>query len=50
VELIIFRSLSQEDLHKIVSIELEKVSKRLVEYDIELGATPAALDMLADQG
>ncbi|HUF38794.1 MAG TPA: ATP-dependent Clp protease ATP-binding subunit [Anaerolineales bacterium] len=47
---IIFRSLNRDDLHKIVSIELDKVSKRLIEYEIELTATPAALDMLADLG
>ena len=47
---IIFRSLNRDDLHKIVSIELDKVSRRLVEYEIELTATPAALDMLADLG
>jgi len=47
---IIFRSLNRDDLHKIVSIELDKVSRRLVEYEIGLTATPAALDMLADLG
>jgi ATP-dependent Clp protease ATP-binding subunit ClpC len=47
---IIFRSLNRDGLHKIVSIELEKVSKRLIEHEIDLTATPAALDMLADQG
>ncbi len=47
---IIFRSLNRDDLHKIVSIELDKVAKRLVDYEIELDATPAALDLLADQG
>jgi ATP-dependent Clp protease ATP-binding subunit ClpC len=47
---IIFRSLNRADLHKIVSIELDKVSKRLTDHEIELTATPAALDMLADQG
>ena len=47
---IIFRSLNRDDLHKIVSIELEKVSRRLIEHEIGLTATPAAIDMLANQG
>ena len=47
---IIFRSLSKEDLHQIVSLELEKVSQRLTEYQIVLDATPDALDKLSELG
>jgi ATP-dependent Clp protease ATP-binding subunit ClpC len=47
---IVFRSLSKEDIEKIVDLELEKVSQRLEEHNIELDATPAALSMLADLG
>ncbi len=47
---IIFRSLSRDDLHKIVSLELFKVARRLDEYNLTLEATPAALDLLADLG
>ncbi len=47
---IIFRSLNLEDLHKIVSLELDKVADRLEEYSIQLFPTPAAVDMLADKG
>jgi ATP-dependent Clp protease ATP-binding subunit ClpC len=47
---IIFRSLNRDDLHKIVSLELNKVARRLEEYNLTLEATPAALDLLADLG
>ncbi len=47
---VIFRALNLEDLRKIVSIELDKVALRLVEYNIKLDATLEALDLLADQG
>ena len=47
---IIFRALSKEDLHKVVTLELEKVSRRLDEYKIVLEPTPAAVDKLAELG
>jgi ATP-dependent Clp protease ATP-binding subunit ClpC len=47
---IVFRSLSKEDIKQIVELELQKVSKRLTEHAIVLSSTPAALEMLADQG
>lgn len=47
---IVFRSLSKEDIKKIVQLELEKVSQRLVEHHITLDASPAALDLLAELG
>lgn len=47
---IVFRSLSKEDIGKIVSLELEKVAGRLVEHQITLNANPEALGVLAEQG
>ncbi len=47
---IVFRSLSKEDIQQIVQLELDKVAKRLEEHEINLTATPAALEMLADLG
>jgi ATP-dependent Clp protease ATP-binding subunit ClpC len=47
---IVFRALSREDLHEIVSLELDKVADRLTEHEIELTATPDAVDLLADLG
>jgi len=47
---IVFRSLNKEDIEKIVQLELDKVALRLEEYDINLQATLAALEKLADLG
>ncbi len=47
---IVFRSLNRDDIKKIVELELNKVTSRLVEHNIVLTATPAALEMLADLG
>ncbi len=47
---IVFRSLSKDDIKKIVELELHKVSERLTEHEIVLNSTPAALDLLAEQG
>jgi len=47
---VIFRSLNKQDIQQIVSLELDKVGERLVEHNIQLSATPAALDSLAEQG
>ncbi len=47
---IVFRSLNKDDIKKIVELELNKVSQRLVEHDLHLRATPEALEMLADLG
>ena len=44
---IVFRSLNREDIRRIVGIELDKVGARLVESEIHLSATDAALDQLA---
>jgi ATP-dependent Clp protease ATP-binding subunit ClpC len=47
---IVFRSLSKEDIEQIVELELAKVGERLEEHEILLKATPEALDLLADLG
>ena len=47
---IVFRALSREDIHQIVTLELNKVGERLHDSEIKLEATPAALDRLAEQG
>jgi ATP-dependent Clp protease ATP-binding subunit ClpC len=47
---IVFRALSREDIHRIVSIELDKVAVRLQENEIKLTASPAALESLAEEG
>jgi ATP-dependent Clp protease ATP-binding subunit ClpC len=47
---VIFRSLNREDIQKIVTLELSKVSERLMEHNLTLTATEAALASLADEG
>ena len=47
---VVFRALNQEDIQKIVKIELDKVAKRLEDHAIVLHATPEALDQLATEG
>ncbi|MHB1385475.1 MAG: AAA family ATPase, partial [Bellilinea sp.] len=47
---VVFRALNREDIQQIVSLELNKVAERLVENNITLTATPAALDQLATEG
>jgi ATP-dependent Clp protease ATP-binding subunit ClpC len=47
---IVFRSLNKEDIQQIVQLELDKVARRLEEHEINLTATPAALETLADLG
>lgn len=47
---IVFRPLTRQHLHKIVDLELSKVSKRLKERDIILNVTMAAKEFLIDHG
>jgi len=47
---IVFRALNQDDIRKIVVLELDKVTERLKEHAISLHATEAALDLLAERG
>lgn len=47
---IVFRALNREHIRRIVSLEVEKVSERLVDHQLTLKPTDAALDFLAEQG
>ncbi|HSG44991.1 MAG TPA: AAA family ATPase, partial [Anaerolineales bacterium] len=47
---VIFRALNKEDIAKIVSLELDKVSLRLKDHDLVLTATEEALATLAELG
>ena len=46
----VFRALNKDDIRDIVHLELEKVNTRLEENDIQLRATDAAIEYLADEG
>ena len=48
--MIVFRSLNKEDIRKIVQLELDKVNARLVENQIHLHASEAALDLISEEG
>jgi ATP-dependent Clp protease ATP-binding subunit ClpC len=47
---IVFRSLSQDEIKQIVSLELDKVKERLIEHAITLDVTEEARTWLADKG
>jgi len=47
---VIFRSLTKDDIQQIVSLELDKVAERLKEHNLALTATEEALALLADLG
>ena len=47
---VIFRALNKEDIQKIVTLELDKVSLRLKDHDLILTATEEALSSLAELG
>jgi ATP-dependent Clp protease ATP-binding subunit ClpC len=47
---IVFRSLNKDDIRKIVTLELNKVTSRLAEHEVKLTASEAALDLLAERG
>ncbi|MEN8242845.1 MAG: ATP-dependent Clp protease ATP-binding subunit [Chloroflexota bacterium] len=48
--LIVFRSLSPDDIREIVSLELAKLSERLEEHDIVLSPTESALERISELG
>jgi ATP-dependent Clp protease ATP-binding subunit ClpC len=48
--IIVFRSLSKDDIKEIVELELDKVTKRLVDHQVTLLADVAALELLAELG
>jgi ATP-dependent Clp protease ATP-binding subunit ClpC len=47
---IVFKALGKDEIKQIVSLELDKVQKRLGEHQVKLEATEAAKNYLADQG
>jgi ATP-dependent Clp protease ATP-binding subunit ClpB len=49
-EIVIFHPLGEEDLIKIVDIQLSRLRQRLAERHIELAVTPAALRFLGQRG
>ncbi|MFP4472886.1 MAG: ATP-dependent Clp protease ATP-binding subunit [Candidatus Omnitrophota bacterium] len=49
-DIIVFKSLTREDLEKIVKIEVRGVIKRLKEKEIDVELTSEALDFLIDKG
>jgi ATP-dependent Clp protease ATP-binding subunit ClpC len=46
----VFHALTKDEIRKIVDLELNKVSKRLEEHEIDLRATDEARDKLASEG
>ena len=49
-EAIVFNSLTREDIHKIIYVEIEKLRGRIKEMHYGLNVTEAAIDFLAEQG
>src|SRR3989442_123113 len=49
-DLIVFRSLTKDDMGKIVHIEVDKVKSRMKYKDVEIHLTPAATDFLIEKG
>jgi ATP-dependent Clp protease ATP-binding subunit ClpB len=49
-EIIIFKSLTREQIHAIVNIQLERLRRRLAERRITITLTPAAKELIANEG
>ena len=49
-EIIVFNSLRQQDLEKIVELQLEKVKDRLAKRDIKLKTSPELKEYLVKKG
>ncbi|MCP5551277.1 MAG: ATP-dependent chaperone ClpB [Akkermansiaceae bacterium] len=49
-ETIIFDRLSEDDLRRIVTIQVDRVRKRLARQGLTLNLSPAAMDLLAGEG
>ncbi len=49
-EIVVFRSLLEAEIGKIVDIQIERLKKRLVAQHLELEFEPAARDLLAKEG
>jgi len=48
--IIVFHALSQQEIAQIVDLELDKVRARLSEYEMDMKATQAAKELLAEEG
>ncbi len=48
--IIVFHSLSKDDITQIVDLELDKVRQRLAEFNLELEVTQPATDLLVEEG
>ncbi len=49
-DVIIFKALERDSIHKIIDIELQKLYKRVAELEYQLQLTDAAKDFVADKG
>jgi len=49
-EIIIFKPLSREQIKSIVEIQLERLRQRLAERHVSLKLTPAAMELIANEG
>jgi len=49
-DVIVFNSLSREDIHKIIDIALKRLTKRITNIGYEIELTEKAKDFLADKG
>jgi ATP-dependent Clp protease ATP-binding subunit ClpB len=49
-ETIVFQPLSRAEIHRIVTLEIERLKKRLAPHGIEIEATPEAIDAVATAG
>ena len=49
-DIVVFRSLTREDLTEILELELAKVEERLTQRDIHFNLDEAARDLLLDKG
>lgn len=49
-EAIIFKGLKEEDIHKIIYLEIEKLEKRIAEIHYKLNVSKSAIEFVAKQG
>ncbi|MFH0840166.1 MAG: ATP-dependent Clp protease ATP-binding subunit [Candidatus Omnitrophota bacterium] len=49
-DIVVFHSLTKEDLHKIIDIEIEDVKKRLLEQNIDITLNEEAKTLLVEKG
>ncbi|MCE7883099.1 MAG: AAA family ATPase, partial [Actinobacteria bacterium ATB1] len=49
-DIVVFRRLSRDDMHRIVELQMEELNGRLAQKDMELTFTAGVLDHLADAG